>query len=281
MMNATLQEKLEDLVEGFRGEVGIYVRHLRTGEAAAIDADTLFPTASMIKVPIAVGVFDRIQRGELALDRKLAYDPDEIAYSPGEDIIASLRPGESVTVGKLMLLMLTLSDNNASLWLQGLVSGERINELMKANSFDEIKVNSRTEGRRGDWERLGWGQTTPRQMAELLIAIREERIVSPWASQALYRYLCGSYYREEALSQIPPFVQVASKQGAVNQSRSEVVLVNAPSGDYVFCVATNHQEDESWKPGNEGYVLIRGISRMLWEHFEPDSAWAPAGAPKK
>jgi beta-lactamase class A len=49
------------------------------------------------------------------------------------------------------------------------------------------------------------------------------------------------------LSQIPPTVQVASKQGAVNQSRSEVVLVNAPSGDYVFCVITKNQQDESWE----------------------------------
>lgn len=274
--HSDLQTKLEQLTEAFRGDVGIYVRHLRTGEMAAIEPDTLFPTASMIKVPIAVGIFDEIEKGNLKLDQKLVYDPDEISYSPGEDIIASLRPGEKVSVSKLLLLMLAVSDNNASLWCQGLVTGPRINELMEAHGFDQIKVNSRTDGRHPDWQKLGWGQTTPRQMAELLAAIREERVVSPWASQTLYRFLAGSYFHGEALSQIPPFVQAASKQGAVSQSRSEVVLVSAPSGDYVFCVATKNQEDKGWSRENAGYVLIRDLSRILWQHFEPDHSWKQA-----
>ncbi len=84
------------------------------------------------------------------------------------------------------------------------------------------------------------------------------------------------YWNGEALSALPPWVQAASKQGAVNRSRSEVVLVNAPSGDYVFCVITKNQKDESWKPENEGYVLLRDVSALLWRYFEPDRPWSPA-----
>jgi beta-lactamase class A len=62
----------------------------------------------------------------------------------------------------------------------------------------------------------------------------------------------------------------------VDQSRSEVVLVNAPSGDYVFCVITKHQRDESWQQGNEGYVLLRRVSALLWRYFEPKHRWTPA-----
>lgn len=276
-MDLSLQQKIEKLTGGFRGEVGIYVRHLGTGETAAVEADTLFPTASMIKIPIAAGIFDQIEKGKLSLDQKLAFDPEEIAYSKGDDIVGRLRTGETVSLSKLVLLMLAVSDNNASLWCQALAgSGARINELMAAHGFDRIKVNSRTEGRCSDWEKLGWGQTTPRQMAKLLAAIRNEHVVSPWASQTLYRYLSGSYFHGDALSQIPPFVQAASKQGAVNRSRSEVVLVNAPSGDYVFCVATNNQEDTGWGRDNEGSVLIRNLSSILWDHFEPTSTWKAA-----
>jgi beta-lactamase class A len=55
-----------------------------------------------------------------------------------------------------------------------------------------------------------------------------------------------------------------------------VVLVHAPSGDYVFCVITKNQQDESWEANNEGFVLLRKISRILWQHFEPNSDWSPA-----
>ncbi len=47
-----LYAKLRPLVDGFKGDVGIYVRHLRSGKTAAINADTIFPTASMIKIQL-------------------------------------------------------------------------------------------------------------------------------------------------------------------------------------------------------------------------------------
>ena len=62
----------------------------------------------------------------------------------------------------------------------------------------------------------------------------------------------------------------------MDRSRSEVVLVNAPTGDYVFCVITKNQADEGWEASNEGYVLLRKVSALLWEYFEPDTPWTPA-----
>ena len=116
-------------------------------------------------------------------------------------------------------------------------------------------------------------------MARLVTLIREGQAVSPAASEEMYRTMTRSFWTGEALSRLPPTVQAASKQGAVDQSRSEVVLVNAPSGDYVFCVITKNQQDESWTPDNEGYILLRRVSAALWQHFEPHHPWSPtAGA---
>jgi beta-lactamase class A len=97
----------------------------------------------------------------------------------------------------------------------------------------------------------------------------------------MYRNLIRIYWDGEALSQIPPYVQAASKQGAVNQSRSEVALVNAPGGDYAFCVITKNQQNESWERSNAGFVLLRDVSRTLWNHFEPKSGWKPANDGEK
>jgi beta-lactamase class A len=77
------------------------------------------------------------------------------------------------------------------------------------------------------------------------------------------------------LSQIPPTVQAASKQCFVDRSRSEVLLVNAPSGDYVLSVITKDQADTGYEPGNEGYRLIRAVSRAVYEHFNPRDPWRP------
>jgi beta-lactamase class A len=113
-------------------------------------------------------------------------------------------------------------------------------------------------------------------MASLLLRIRQGDIISPAVSEAIYRHLTRIYWNGEALSQIPPGIQVASKQGAVDESRSEVVLVNAPHGDYVFCVITKNQQDTSWQSSNEGWKLIRKVSALLWNYFEPGMPYTPA-----
>jgi beta-lactamase class A len=91
----------------------------------------------------------------------------------------------------------------------------------------------------------------------------------------MYRMLTNSYWKGVALSQLPPTVQAASKQGFVDRSRSEVLLVNAPSGDYVLSVITKNQADTGYEPGNEGYRLIRAVSRAVYEHFNPRDPWRP------
>jgi beta-lactamase class A len=274
--DAALQARLERAVAGFHGDVGVYVRNLRTGQTAAIRADELFPTASMIKVPILLATFQAMENGTLAFGQKLLYT-DSLAYSEEDDLLALVQDSSTIELAKVAMLTITMSDNTAALWLQSLAgTGVAINEWLAGHGFDSTRMNSRTPGRQENWKQYGWGQTTPREMAELLVRIREERAVSPAADQQLYRMLTRIYWNGEALSQIPPWVQAASKQGAVNRSRSEVVLVNAPSGDYVFCVITKNQADESWEASNEGYVLLRNLSALLWRYFEPDSPWSPA-----
>ena len=267
-----LTKNLQELVKDFKGDYGIYVRHLKTGKTVEINADTMFPTASMIKVPIMVGIMDKVEKGDLKYDSSLVYR-DSLFYD-GEDIVGNLKDSGRIALGKVVMLMITTSDNTGSLWCQLMAgTGTRINELMAENGFEKTRVNSRTPGRQDIWKMYGWGVTTPREMAELVVKIREGKIISPWASERMYRNLARIYWDGEALAEIPPYVHAASKQGAVDRSRSEVVLVNAPSGDYVFCVITKNQQDESWTNENEGYVLLRNVSRTLWNYFEPKDDW--------
>ncbi len=269
-----LTQKLQMLVNNFKGDVGIYVQNLRTDKVASINADTIFPTASMIKVPIMCGVFDKIEKKELSYHQNLTYR-DSLLYA-GEDILGSFKDGEKIQLSKVQMLSITTSDNTASLWLQKLAGSENINKWLSDNGFENTRLNSRSANRQTYQKLYGWGQTTPKEMAMLVKKIRDGQAVSPAASQRMYRNMVRIYWDAEALSEIPPYIQAASKQGAVNRSRSEVVLVNAPHGDYVFCIATKNQKDESWTPDNEGYRLIRNLSKLLWNYYEPKSTWKPA-----
>ena len=273
--DSALQSRLESLVQGFHGSAGIYVRHLPSGRSAAVRSGETFPTASMIKVPILLAVFDRLERGELEYNQPVVYRSSD-AYA--DDYIGgSLKDGATVYLNRAVWLMSSLSDNTSALQLTRLAGGAAaVNRWLEANGFPATRDNSREPSRRAEYERWGWGQTTPREMAELLVRIRQGRAVSAAAGEEMYRVLSRPFWDETALSQIPPTVKAAAKVGAVDHSRSEAVLVNAPSGDYVFCVATKDQADTTYADDNEGYRLIRAVSKALWETFEPGHPWTPA-----
>ena len=263
----SLESQLRASVAGFGGDVGIYVRHLRHGTTVALRADELFPTASLIKVPILCGLMARLARGEIDARQPLVYDASR-AYDE-EDLSANLKAGTKLELDKLIWLMCSLSDNTASLWLQELAgTGTAINEWLARNGFVHTRVNSRTPGREDARSSFGWGQTTPREMAELLVTIHERRAVDSAASERMLRALARTYWDKEAVAMVPVGVATISKQGAVNRSRSEVLLVHGRHGEYVLCVITKNQADQSWGRDNAGYELLRAVSKLVYDYFE-------------
>jgi len=270
-----LQSQLDTLVKEFPGDAGIFVKNLRTGRTASYHADSVFPTASMVKVAILTGILQKIAQGELQYHQPMVYN-DSLLYK-GVDILGSFKNGEQIELSKLMMLMITMSDNTASLWLQRLAGGgARINQLLDSLGFIHYRVNARTPGREQAHAQYGWGQTTPREMVMMFEKIHAGQILSPAASERMLRLLGRDYWDEEAISQIPPDVFVACKSGSLDDYRSETVLVMAPHGPYLFCVIANHLQDTSWTPGNAGWVLARRLSRLLWQTYEPHAHWQPS-----
>ena len=268
-------EEIRELIQDFRGDIGIFVKDLETGTEFEVNADTIFPTASMIKIPIMVKIFDKIEQGELDYQMELKYGP-EPDYEYSGDIISNLVPGTEVALSELLHLMMSISNNTASLWNQYLAgTGKEINRWLEENGYTSTRVNSRTDDREDDFQMYGWGQTTPREIAGLVKEIYRGKVVSEPASEQMFRIMSRNFWDGEALSQIPSTVNVASKNGAVRASRSEVLLVNAPSGDYLFSVITKNQEDTGYEYDNEAWVIIRELSSLLYNHFEPDSDWIP------
>ena len=161
-----LYAKVAALLNGFNGDVGVYIKNLHTNKTVAINADTVFPTASIVKIPILIGIMDKIEKKVFDYHQQLIYR-DSLAYS-SFDVTANLKDTAKIEMAKVIMLMLTTSDNTASLWLQKLAGGgARINEILDSAGLKSTRVNSRTTGRENNRTQYGWGQTTPYEMATL------------------------------------------------------------------------------------------------------------------
>ena len=149
---------------------------------------------------------DKIEKGELKYDQQITYK-DSLLYE-GSDILGSFKSDEKILLKKVMMLMLTTSDNTASLWLQSLAGkGTRINEILDSLGLVSTRVNSRTPGREANRTQYGWGQTTPYEMGSIFEKIYKNKIISTAVCERMMRCLSRNYWDEdEAISQIPPTI---------------------------------------------------------------------------
>lgn len=269
-----LTKLIEQEIASFDGEVGIYVENFKKDIAVEIQADTIFPTASIVKIPILVGVFNKINDGNLNLSDSYIYDAKR-EYG-GSGLMQFFKDSARTDLATMVSLMLSYSDNVASIWCQELAGGgQNINRIMNELELKNTRVNSKTAGREDDWKQYGWGQTTPKEIATLLAKIRFAKVYDSRLSDKMYRYLKNQFYNERSLSQIPAEIATASKTGSVDEARGEVVFVHAPSGDFVFSILTKNNKDQSWTPENQAEVLTRKIANLLWNYFEPKHEFTP------
>lgn len=261
-----LQRQVEILIKDFNGDIGIYVKSLKTGKQVSINADTVFPTASIVKVPILIGIMNSINDGTLTYKQGLVFN-DSLKYSNDAALMASVKNGTAIELSEVVMLMLTMSDNTASLWLQAIAgTGTKINSIMNNLGFTHTKVNSRTPGRESDRTQYGWGQSTPKEMAQIFEQLYLGKIINDSVSKKMIRLLGRNYWDEEAISQIPVTTFVASKSGAVDASRNEILLVMAKE-PYILSVFTKNNKDKSWTSENEAWVLTRKLSKLVFDRF--------------
>ena len=109
---AALRRTLDSIADAHHGVVGYSVIDLETGARISRRGDETFPTASLIKVPILVTVYDLVAKGQLSLDDPLTVL--KIDQVPGSGVIQFLHNGTVLTVQDAAWLMSTISDNTAT-----------------------------------------------------------------------------------------------------------------------------------------------------------------------
>jgi beta-lactamase class A len=63
-----LMQIIQARAQEFPGEVGIYIKNLRTGDAVGLNDDRLFPSASLVKLPIMAAVYMADEEKKLSLN---------------------------------------------------------------------------------------------------------------------------------------------------------------------------------------------------------------------
>jgi beta-lactamase class A len=282
---SAIETRIAERLASFRGSLGVYAVHLGTGEAVAVNADTRFPTASLIKTGVMVEVFARLSAGRLHREQLVPLT-DDIKVG-GSGVLHSLRAGSSWSVADLLFLMIALSDNTATNMLVALTGTQAVNERMVSMGLTQTRLYRPTfRGGHADAfpeeeKDYGLGSSTPREMATLMERIARGQAVSPQASQEM-EALLGKQQVHEVLCRLLPGseagVTVAHKtgqdeeklpdaQGRPGSVRTDAGIVTTPNGRYVIAIFARRALDMRWTVDNEALVTGAEVSRMVFEHF--------------
>jgi beta-lactamase class A len=291
--DTSLRQRIEKRVRAFRGEMGIAVKNLDTGEAFDVNSDQRFPTASLIKVAVMVEVFHRIAEGTLGKNTPVTLHNADKA---GDETVPlnMLHDGTKLTVADLLNLTIAYSDNTATNLLVGLVGTASVDRRMDAYGLSATRLFRPTfrDGKADvlpELEReFGLGMTTPKEAARLMELIAEGKVVSRAASDEMLAILG----RQQDRTMIPrrlPFdrdrIFVANKTGWDEEKladssgfrgdiRTDVAYVKAPRARYVIAICARRVRDRS--PGVDNDALVTGaeLSRMVYDHFRLSAAGA-------
>jgi beta-lactamase class A len=116
VMDATaaqeLQQRIEAIGQDVDGVIGVYIKDLGSGAEIAHNADTPFPMASVVKVPILHELYRQTEASSVDLNKRTLFAAHHLV--PGSGILQDLDFGLAPTLKDLATLMITVSDNAAT-----------------------------------------------------------------------------------------------------------------------------------------------------------------------
>lgn len=272
--------EIEARVRAHRGVAGVAVIDLASGSRFGIRENEVFPSASLVKIPIMIDIFARVEEGAMSMDEPLTFL--DIDRTDGSGVLRHLTAPKEVTVWDATFLMISVSDNAATDLLLAKLSPRSINERIQSLGFGSTRLflpavnagpgESPTPNESGAY---GLGTTTPSEIAEMLALIYEGEVVSEAASRSMMEILGFQLYEEGLPRYIPDASRVAHKTGSTPTSRNDCGVVLAPQRDFVLCVMTKDNVDQSWGLENEAYVLMGELGAIVYDELNPTDGDRP------
>lgn len=255
-----LRESLLEIVEDAEKDkrISVYVEFLNTGANISINPTTDIWPASLAKIPLALAVMKKVERGEWKLSNELVLlygDADSNsgdAYSP----LSEHPIGTRFTIQALLQELLTNSDNTAYFILKRNLHEDELNQVFQDLGLEDLFNEE--------------GRVSAKEYSRLLRSLYVSSFLTRGHSQMLLELLDASTYNDLLASSIPQEVPFPHKYGEnidlnVFSDSGIVYLKDRP---YLITVMIEANQSLSWSEAKREAVEIIGkISASAYEYF--------------
>ena len=298
-----LEREVARLAKFAGGIVGVTAIHLETGRRVSLNGEDRFPMASTFKVPIAVQLLTRVDKGELKLDQMIEVKQSDL--HPGSGTLTELfnKGGLSLSIRNLMELMLLISDNSATdILFREAGGGEAVTARMRALGIEGINVSRSCARLIADWVGVpnlppeeSWSPemfklvfstvkpeeqkaaakrldsdprdtSTPDAMAALLERIYRKDLLKVESAELLLDIMRRCTTGEARLRGIlPEGTVIAHKTGTIGATTNDVGIITLPDGSGHVAIAVFIKSSEKEVKARER--AIAEIARAVHDFF--------------
>lgn len=257
----TLKNNLQYTINQYPDlQAGVYVWDYLTGNYVDINGDKQFPAASIIKVPILVEMFKRIESGNLDLYEKFKMTS---YYRTGGSGYLQYRPeGADFEMNELANYMIRTSDNTATNMILSAVGGvQEMDMALQSWGFSKTYVKT--------WlpDLYGTNVTTPKDMATILYNADNPDFLSLENRSRIVEIMSKVKNTSLLKQGIPDEAGFIHKTGDIGEMLGDVGVVTMPNGRrYIITVMVKRRWND-YSARN----LINAISSVTYNSFETNN----------
>lgn len=234
-----LREDILNYLQANNLNASIYILNLRDAASLSIRSNDQVEPASLNKLPIAIEIMRKVERGELRLDMPI---PIKSEYLDDKSGTLYEQHPDSLTVDQLMHYMLSESDNTASYALLDQIDLEDLRDLSiyldyyaRPINVAEPENNSLT--------------VSPQSISHLFTSLYLSTILEPKDSEYILSLLTNTSFDIRKFAQLPANVTVAQKyasyhHGDINYFHSCGIMYIEDARIF-YCVMTSGLDREN------------------------------------
>jgi len=232
------EQRIAELADGSRGRIGVAAVDLSTGQRIAVLGDQRFPMASTSKIAIAATFLDGVERGRWSLTSEFPLLlPRRSARFSSK--VAPVYEGQHMPAVDLIEIMITRSSNPATDALLRVVGGpDEVNAWMRRAGIRQFSLDRdiatlvRDDGEFDPASHVDpRDSVTPNAMVELLTGLYQGKYLEPESRRVLLGAMSRTRTGKRRIPALMPAgVKVSHKTGSLNNTSSDVGILEMPDG---------------------------------------------------
>ncbi|MBE2223901.1 MAG: serine hydrolase [Anaerolineae bacterium] len=274
---STLQA-ITQIAAEFNGRLAVSALNLQTGETIRYHADDIFPTASVIKLPVLLTLMQQVADGQASLAEPLMLRrADKIG---GSGLLQHLTPGLVMPVRDWAYLMMSISDNLATNVLIDHVGLEAVQSWLVDHDFPNVHLHRKIDFGALSKDIKDLGTATADDLTRMITAVFRRQLITPEACTEMLRMMDG--VGSDRIGRYLPFspfgtdepdaekLHLAGKTGSLKGMRAQTAVVwygewQEANGFAITVMTEDDPAPEKWSVDAAGVVTIGRIAKLIYD----------------